>query len=161
MPLRQREQPSRTRRSSDRPAETAALRLLLGLPANRAGIHVDFETDGQLDDLRSLPGHFTFSSRQVGTGSSIIEITARAERLVIAILVVDAVAIAPWARTGASGRARSAARSGAFGACWRQLISRCEVKPISSSINDDQSGRHPTDEAVAIHMIACGDKHRK
>jgi hypothetical protein len=42
-----------------------------------------------------------------------------------------------------------------------KLISRCEVKPISSSINDDQSDRHPTDEALAIHMIACGDKHRK
>jgi len=42
-----------------------------------------------------------------------------------------------------------------------KLISRCEVKPISSSINDDQSDRHRNDEAVAIHMIACGDKHRK
>jgi len=54
-------------------AETAAVLLPLGLPANRAGVHVDFETDGQLDDLRSLPGHFTFSSRQVGTVSSITE----------------------------------------------------------------------------------------
>jgi hypothetical protein len=42
-----------------------------------------------------------------------------------------------------------------------KLISRCEAKPISSSINDDQSNRPPNDEAAAIHMIACRDKHRK
>jgi len=53
---------------------------------------------------------------------------------------------------------RDRVRSAQVGA---KLISRCEVKPISSSTNDDQSDRHSDDEAAAIRMIACGDKHRK
>ena len=49
----------------DGPSQTVLVRLL----ANRASVHVDFETDGQFDDLRGLPGHFTFSSCRLGIDS--------------------------------------------------------------------------------------------